>query len=172
MRNLQQMHTLDALSVQPHFDSALSVWPEGEAETLNAFFMFRCRFTAHAGDSVLLRATAAYDYKAWLNGGFAGFGPVRCSPGFFRVDAWPLAAQEGENVLEVQVAGYNCENFYLPVQRPFLQAEVLVGGKVVAATGVAGFEAFPAPKVRKVPRFSYQRTFRRPTACPALKAGH
>ena len=101
--DLLRMKTLDALSVEPGFISALPVWPEGEAETLNAFFAFRCCFTAHAGDSVLLRATAAYDYKAWLNGGFAGFGPVRCSPGFFRVDTWPLAVQEGENVLEVQL---------------------------------------------------------------------
>ncbi len=163
------MNTLDRPSFQPHFDSALPVWPDGEAETLNAFFAFKCRFAAHAGDSVVLRATAAYDYKAWLNGGFAGFGPVRCSPGFFRVDAWPLAAQEGENVLEVQVAGYNCENFYLPVQRPFLQAEVLVGGKVVAATGVAGFEAFLTPKVRKVPRFSYQRTFSEAYRLPGVE---
>ena len=138
---------------------ALPVWPVGEADTENAFFSFRCRFTAKAGDAVTLRATAAYDYKAWLNGEFSGFGPVRCSPGFFRVDEWTLRAKEGENILEIQVAGYNCENFYLPVQRPFLMAEVAVGGKVVAATGSTGFEAFLTSKVRKVPRFSYQRTY-------------
>ena len=154
--------------------AAQPVWPEGEAETENAFFVFKCRFTARDGDVVMLRATASYDYKAWLNGEFAGFGPVRCTPGLFRVDEWPLRAKDGENILEVQVAGYNCENFYLPVQRPFLQAEVIVGGNVVAATGSVGFEAFPTPRVRKVPRFSYQRTYaeayRLPkTGCAPLK---
>ena len=50
------------------FDAARPVWPEGEAETLNAFFSFRGEFDAAEGDDVRLRATAGYVYKAWLNG--------------------------------------------------------------------------------------------------------
>lgn len=143
----------------PGFQVASPVWPEGESKTANAFFLFSCTFHAHKGDAVKLRATAGYDYKANLNGEFAGFGSARAAPGFFRVDEWTLTPRDGENVLEIQVAGYNCENFYLPSQPPFLQAELLIGGKVAVATGENGFQAFAAPRLRKVPRFSYQRTY-------------
>ena len=125
------------------FDSALPVWPEGETETLNAFFTFRCEFDAASGDDVRLRATAGYVYKARLNGGFAAFGPARTTPGFFRVDEWSLSPKAGNNVVEIDVAGYNCPNFYFAKQTPFLQAELLVNGKVVAATATLSWRRNP-----------------------------
>ena len=141
------------------FAKARPVWPAGETETLNTFFTFRCEFRAAAGDDVRLRATAGYIYKARLNGAFAAFGPARVNPGFFRVDDWKLTPREGANVLEVDVAGYNCPNFYLAKQMPFLQAEVCVNGRVVAATGNEGFAAFTTGKLRKTPRYAYQRPY-------------
>ena len=118
--------------------AAVPVWPEGEETTLNSFFEFRAEFVAEPSDAVVLRVTAGYDYKARLNGAFVGFGPCRTAPGFFRVDEWKLAAKDGTNVLSIESAGYNCNNFYLCVQKPFLMAEVLVNGKAVAATGADG----------------------------------
>ena len=141
------------------FGSALPVWPEGEAETLNSFFTFRGEFDAASGDEVLLRATAGYVYKARLNGEFAAFGPARVTPGFFRLDEWRLSPRTGRNVVEIDVAGYNCPNFYLAKQTPFLQAELLVNGKVVAATGKDGFHAFTTGRLRKTPRYAYQRPY-------------
>ena len=141
------------------FGSALPVWPEGEAETLNSFFTFRGEFDAASGDEVLLRATAGYVYKARLNGEFAAFGPARVTPGFFRLDEWRLSPRTGRNVVEIDVAGYNCPNFYLAKQTPFLQAELVVNGKVVAATGGNDFKAFPTGKLRKTPRYAYQRPY-------------
>ena len=141
------------------FDAARPVWPEGEAETLNAFFSFRGEFDAAEGDDVRLRATAGYVYKARLNGAFAAFGPARVTPGFFRVDEWRLKPKAGRNAVEIDVAGYNCPNFYLAKQTPFLQAEVLVNGKVVAATGGTGFAALRTGKLRKTPRYAYQRPY-------------
>ena len=141
-----------------HFSAAKPVWPVGEEATMNSFFVFRASFKG--GVSSVLRITAGYDYKAWLNGEFVSFGPARCAPGRFRVDEWPLKVKDGENRLEITVAGYNCNNFYLPVQTPFLQAEVLVDGRVVARTGAKGeITAYRTGRLRKVPRFSYQRTF-------------
>lgn len=140
--------------------AAVPVWPEGEEATLNSFFDFRADFAAKAGDDVVLRVTAGYDYKARLNGAFVGFGPCRTAPGFFRVDEWKLSAKAGTNVLSIESAGYNCNSFYLCVQKPFLMAEVLVNGKAVAATGADGaFKAYRTGRVRKAPRHSYQRTF-------------
>ncbi len=147
------------LAADAQFDSGLPVWPKGEETTLNAFFTFRGGFDAAEGDDVRLRATAGYVYKARLNGKFAAFGPARVTPGMFRVDEWRLAPKEGRNVLEIDVAGYNCPNFYLAKQTPFLQAEILVNGKVVAATGRDGFKAFTTGKIRKTPRYAYQRPY-------------
>lgn len=150
------------------FDAALPVWPKGEEETLNAFFSFRGQFDAEEGDDVLFRATAGCVYKARLNGAFAAFGPARVTPGFFRMDEWRLKPKAGRNELEIDVAGYNCPNFYLAKQTPFLQAELVVNGKVVAATGGNGFKAFTTGKLRKTPRYAYQRpyseVYRLPTA--------
>lgn len=141
------------------FRAALPVWPEGESKTLNAFFTFRAGFDAKEGDDVRLRATAGYVYKARLNGEFAAFGPARATPGFFRVDEWRLTPRNGGNTIEIDVAGYNCPNFYLAKQTPFLQAELLVNGKVVAATGKGSFSAFATGKLRKTPRYAYQRPY-------------
>ena len=160
---------VSARSDTTKFDVALPVWPEGETETLNAFFTFRSEFDATEGDDVRLRATAGYVYKARLNGAFAAFGPARVTPGFFRVDEWRLKPKAGRNVLEIDVAGYNCPNFYLAKQTPFLQAELVVNGKIVAATGAPsqssgatggnGFTAYTTGKLRKTPRYAYQRPY-------------
>ena len=160
---------------EANFESARPVWPKGEERTMNAFFRFRGEFVAKEGAKAVLRVTAGHDYKAWLDGAFVAFGPVRTAPGFFRVDEWPLGTKSGRNVVEIDVAGYNCNNFYLPDQTPFLQAEVVVDGKVVAKTAADGdFAALTTGRVRKVPRFSYQRTFaevyRLPHAASAIPA--
>ena len=72
----------------------------------------------------------------------------------------PLSARVGRNVLAVEVAGYNCNSFYHMDQPSFLQAEVVSNGRVLAATGANGaFKAQQLPRVQKVVRYSYQRTF-------------
>ncbi len=150
------------------FDTARPVWPKGEAETLNSFFTFRCEFDAASGDDVRLRATAGYVYKARLNGRFAAFGPARATPGLFRVDEWRLSPKSGGNVLEIDVAGYNCPNFYLAKQKPFLQAELAVNGRIVAATGGGdGFSALTTGKLRRTPRYAYQRPYSEVYRLPA-----
>ena len=153
--------------VAAEFNEAHPVWPAGETETLNAFFTFRSEFDAVEGDDVRLRATAGYVYKARLNGAFAAFGPARVTPGFFRVDEWRLKPKAGRNMLEIDAAGYNCPNFYLAKQTPFLQAELVVNGKVVAATGGNDFKAFTTGKLRKTPRYAYQRPYSEVYRLPA-----
>ena len=141
------------------FADAKPVWTEGEERATNSFCAIRCRFNGDSGVAAL-RVTAAYDYRVRLNGRFVGFGPIRGPEGVFRIDEWGLDAQKGDNVLEIEAAGYNCNCYYFINQPAFVQAEVSVGGKVVAATGAkGGFEPFDAGRIRKVPRFSGQRTF-------------
>ena len=114
---------------------------------------------------MLLRITGCSDYRMSLNGRHVGWGPARAAKGYFRVDEIPLPVSTGRNVLAVEVSGYNCNSFCHMDQPSFLQAEVVNGDAVLAATcvgagdGVAVFEAQRLPRVRKVVRYSYQRPF-------------
>ena len=142
------------------FGSAKPVWPEGRETEMNGFYRFRAEVVSETASGGTLKATAGHVYRARVNGAFVGYGPARSAPGFFRVDEWPVAFVAGTNVVELEVAGYNCNNFYLPDQTPFVQAEVRIGNRVVAETAKAGaFAAFEAGRVTKAPRFSYQRGF-------------
>ena len=139
---------------------SVPVWPEGREAEMNGFYRFRAQVVTATAANGLLKATAGHAYRARLNGRFVGYGPARTAPGFFRVDEWPVALVPGTNVVELEVAGYNCNNFYLPDQTPFLQAEVAVGDRVLAKTAKDGdFRAYATGRVRKAPRFSYQRGF-------------
>ena len=142
----------------PAFQAAQPVWPQGRERRMNDFVEFRADFEAKPGDRPVLRLTGSSVYRIRLNGRFAGYGPARAAKGFFRVDEWPLKVSAGRNTLTVEVSAYNCNNFYIPDQPAFLQAEVVSGDRVLAATGRT-FKAFETPRVTKCSRFSYQRAF-------------
>ena len=153
------------------FDAAEAVWPAGLAEEMNTLVAFRAPFELKGGERPVLKMVAWYSYRITLNGAFVGFGPARGPKGFFRPDEWDLAAaaRPGRNELCVEVAGYNVPNFYLMEQPPFFKAEVVCAGRVLAATRRAGgaFAATRRPRVQKVPRYSFQRTFAEAYRLPA-----
>ena len=140
----------------PAFKAARSVWPKGHETRMNDFVEFRASFCAER--ETVLRITGSSVYRIWLNGTFVGYDPARAAKGFFRMDEWPLAAKVGRNDLRIEVSAYNCNSFYIPEQPPFIQAEVVAGDRVLAATG-ADFRAYETPRVTKCSRYSYQRTF-------------
>ena len=150
----------------PAFNAAKSVWPEGREARMNDFVEFRASFDVERGTGnverrPVLRITGSSVYRIWLNGNFVGYGPARAAKGFFRVDEWPLAEKAGRNDLVIEVSAYNCRTFYIPMQTPFLQTEVVAGDRVLAATGVGtrNFRAYETPRVTKCSRYSYQRAF-------------
>ena len=140
------------------FQAARPVWPKGYEAALNFSCRFRGEFTVGSQTGCTLRITSAYPYRVRVNGRFAWYGPARAAPGFFRMDELNLATTCGVNRIEVDAYAGNNECFYFPRQKPFLQAEVLVGSDVVLATG-RNLSAFTTERVRKVPRFSDQRHF-------------
>ena len=151
-----------AAGAVPAFSKAQPVWPKGLEREKNSNIRFLATVSLAEGDSAVLRITGASVYRIRLNGKHVGYGPARGPIGWFRVDEWPLAAKAkaGVNVLEIDVAGYNVANFYLPQHPAFVQAEVVRGGEVLAATGTAGdFVARRTDRIRMTPRYSYQRTF-------------
>jgi len=152
-----------AATATSRFEKAEPVWAKGQAEEMNSSVRFKAVFEAEAGSTLLLRITGTSAYRIRLNGRHVGYGPVRSPKGFFRVDEWPLEAamREGCNNLEIDAAGYNCNSFYFQDQPAFLQAEVVADGRVLAATAADGdnFAAESTERIRKVPRYSFQRTF-------------
>ena len=144
----------------PRFAAAKPVWPKWMALERNLFVGFAAHFDANEGERPLLRITGASDYRISLNGEHVGWGPARAAKGYFRVDEIPLQVKTGQNILAVEVAGYNVNSYCTMDQPPFLQAEVVLGDRVIAATGVGGgFSAWLLPRVQKVVRYSYQRAF-------------
>lgn len=146
------------------FRSAKPIWPEGRETEMNLQVGFRAVLNAPAQKKAVLRVAASTIYRATVNGQFLGHGPARGPHGFYRIDEWDLSGKlnPSDNVIAIEVAGYNCNSYYLLDQPSFLQAEVVADGSVIASTGGEGtqFAANLLPyRVQKVQRYSFQRPF-------------
>ena len=155
------------------FQAARPVWPAGQELEKNLLVGFRAVFEAPLEGKTILRLTGSSLYRVYVNGVFCGHGPARGPHGFYRVDELDLTASllPGPNLVALEIAGYNVNSFYLLDQPAFLQAEIVSGGRVLAATGAAGsaFQACLLPeRIRKVQRFSFQRNF---IECYRLRPG-
>lgn len=165
----------ESIGPVPAFQSAQPVWPEGKELERNLLVEFRSVFERPDAAAVTLRLAGASLYRVFVNGQFTAHGPARAGHGFYRVDEWEIAhrLRPGRNELVIEVAGYNANSFYLLDQPSFLQAEVVAGGQVIAATGTDHFTAhLRHDRVQKVQRYSFQRPFTEvwtlpgPTATP------
>lgn len=142
------------------FVEAKPVWSEGRAHEKNLFLSFREVVEVGRVEEATIRLTASCDYRLSVNGKFVGHGPCVAAHDFYRIDAYDLKPhlRRGKNVIAIEVAGYNVPSYYLLAQPSFLQAEVELNGKIVAATGKA-FEAYAlGQRLSEVPKFSFQRT--------------
>lgn len=130
---------------------------------MNDFVGFRAVVARPAAGLVSLRFTTPYIAKVFLNGEFLAYGPARAAHGHYRVDEIDLTPRlhAGDNVLAVEVAGYNVNSYYFLDQPSFFLAEVQSGTQVLAATGrAADFTALDLPeRIRQVQRYSFQRPF-------------
>ena len=152
-------------------DAARAVWVKGAEREMNAFYGFAAAFDAQKGDRPVLKLSAGAIARVWVNGRFAGYGPARAPEGCMRIDEWPLGdfVKDGRNVIAIEVSNPAINTFYLPERGGFLLAEVVSGGRTLAATATdatgaslpAGgvFKAMRPPRIAKASRFSYQREF-------------
>ncbi|MDR3194867.1 MAG: hypothetical protein LBT76_06210 [Tannerella sp.] len=142
---------------------AVPVWAAGREKEMNLNLGFRGVFEVKGGQEAELKVAASTLYRVFVNGEFAGSGPARAAHGYFRIDEYPLGKwlKEGENIVAVEVAGYNVNTYYTLDQPSFLLSEVTVDGKVALATGKnRDFEVFQLKeRVQKVERYSFQRPF-------------
>jgi len=145
----------------PTFRSAKPVWPEGREHERNLSVAFRAIVDRPETGPVILRLTGSSVYRISVNGTFAGHGPARGPHGYFRIDELDLtnALKPGKNIIAIEVAGYNANSFYLLDQPSFLQAELVAGDRVLAATGSDPdfAAAIIQERVQKVQRYSFQR---------------
>jgi alpha-L-rhamnosidase len=156
-----------SIAYQPvpiEFQKAKPVWLKGRETEMNLTVGFQAVFSSSNQENVTVKIAAATIYRLLLNGEFIGHGPARGPHGFYRVDEWPLAGKldNGENIVAIEVAGYNSNSYYVLDQPSFCQAEIVNGKNIIAATGSANvpFEAFEIKsRVQKVQRFSFQRPF-------------
>lgn len=145
------------MSVQ--FLSAKPVWVLGKEEEPN----YRVQFKAvcdSLDDAKICIATSG-TYQLWVNGEFVSYGPARAGKDHFRMEKINIAPllTKKRNTVIIEAAGYYCYSFYIMKQRSFLQAEIISGDKVIAATG-KDFTARKNPNyIQKIQRYSYQRTF-------------
>jgi len=145
------------------FTKAIPVWGsyKNDSEKLNRHLIFR--EGVKSLDGVTIQIAAAYFYRLTVNGNFVGFGPARTAKGYARVDAYDLskikAADNRENEIVIEVAGYHCKSLSTVFQDSFFCAEIVEKGKVTKYTG-KDFQCFEnTRRVRKVERYSVQRHF-------------
>lgn len=148
----------------PSFVAAKPIWPKGKETEMNLTTGFRTVFHSGLKEQLVLRVTGSSIYRIYLNGTFIGYGPARGPRDYYRVDEWALdpALLRDQNLIAIEVAGYNINSYYLLDQPSFLQAEVVSGEEVLAATGKnpSGFEALlPKDRNQKVERYNFQRMF-------------
>ncbi len=149
------------------FTIASPVWAEGLEKERNVSVVLSAEIKSR---NSLLRISAHSVYQAFLNGRLVADGPARAAHGFYRVDEINLTDKlaENDNLLEIIVAGYNIANFYLVNAPSFVCAEIISDDKPVAYTGGIGFDAhFYGDRIKKVHRYSFQRTFAEVYSVPA-----
>lgn len=94
-----------------------------------------------------------------FNGSFLAAGPSRSGHNFGRIDLWPLPISEGLLEILCYYPGVECYQYVL--KQPYIQAIVTnLENGILAATGKFGFSYFhELSRIRKAPRYSYQRSF-------------
>ena len=140
------------------FKKAVPVWAEGRETEVNLTLAFRTVIDYHRDADIRIAASTIYRLR--VNGEFVGHGPCVAAHDYYRIDCYDLAPylHKGKNVVSIEVTGYNTESFYLLSQPSFLQAEIVSGGRVIAATG-GDFKAYDLQqRMQQVPKYSYQRT--------------
>ena len=141
------------------FEKAEPIWTTAEKGEINSSVDFTTEFEWNGQSPLKLRMTGCSLFKAFVNGEFSAYGPARGPHGWFRMDEWDLShvAKKGRNHLLIRGVAYNTTTYYIVEHAPFLQAEVLAGGKVVRATGDGQWMALNTSRVRQTPRYSLQR---------------
>ena len=141
------------------FNKAIPIWVGGAENEMHYRAQFKARFDYQNNASVNVALATSGIYNLYVNGVFLAYGPARAGKGHFRLDNLDITdfLVKGENVVVIEVCGYNSTGFYIQKQSSFLVAEIIVGDTVVCFTG-KDFTVRKNPYyIQKSQRYSYQR---------------
>lgn len=141
--------------------TAHPIWVAGRHQEMNLTAGFRCPLAIGPGEgAVILRLAMRSFYRVWLDGSCVGCGPERSAHGHVRVDVYAWNLRPGAHLIAIEAQAVNAPAFSSLDEPPFVQAEVQVGGRLIAATGCMGWQALiPGHRLQRVPRLSRQRGF-------------
>ncbi len=140
-----------------YFKFALPIWEKGKETEINSRLQFKAVIGKYPCTSVKIATSGMYNL--FVNGQFICYGPARAGKNHFRMDEIDISSRlnNEQNIVIIEVVGYNVNSFAIQNQPSFLQAEIVEGNNVVAYTGHS-FTARKNPDYyRKVPRYSFQR---------------
>ncbi len=141
------------------FKKARPVWAQDRAMEKNCELAFRT-VLPRGGYKLFLAASSIY--RIWVNGVFTAAGPARAPHGHYRVDEYSLEGflSKEENVIVIEVVGYNVNTYDTLDQPSFLTAEIRLGEQAQAWTGEDGIPVYDLrQRVQDAPRYSFQRAF-------------
>lgn len=150
------------------FKKALPIWAENREKEMNCELAFRMLWynemptQISENRAVMLALAASTIYRVWINGSFVAAGPARAAHDFYRVDELDITGflNKAENVIVIEVVGYNINTYDTLDQPSFLRAEVLQNGIPVIYTGDENVNIYDLHKrIQKVQRYSFQRAF-------------
>ncbi len=153
------------------FQKALPIWVENLEREMNILLGFH--YLCKTKEELTLRIATAGKYRLFINGEFKYQGPARCAHGYYRMDELKIPAGQNRHIA-VEVLNYYTNSFSDLRQPGFVQMELTDGERLIATGN--DFSAFwLTHKVRKIPRFSYQRPmcegYRLTTDCDAWRLG-
>lgn len=141
------------------FLEAKPVWISDREQDVNCRVQFKA--VCPQRESAVIHIATSCIYQLYINGKFVSYGPARAGRNHFRLERIDIShyLTAENNIIIIEAAGYFCASFYVMQQPSFLQAEILSNGEVLAVTG-KDFSARINPYyIRKVQRYSFQRTF-------------
>ncbi len=139
------------------FVKAYPIWETGKENEINLRLQFKS--VVNRLNNGFIKIATSGMYQLWVNGEFVCYGPARAGKNHFRMDKIDIQDKliKDNNVIIIEVVGYNTNSYAIQNQKSFLQAEVIDEDKVVAFTG-KDFIARKNPYYyQKTPRYSFQR---------------
>ena len=137
------------------FAVAKPVWAKGLRKEMNITLCFTSKIQTDT--DCILRLSGRNLWQVFVDGDFFAAGPARTAQGYQRVDELLIPPCKK---LEIIVAGYNINSYYVMDEPPYLQAEIVCDNKILAATGNGDFIIRRKnARLQKVQRYSYQRPF-------------
>lgn len=142
------------------FKKAKPIWIKDKQNEMHIRAIFRTSVGLENDRETWVKIATSGIYNLYINGAFVSYGPARAGKGHFRMDCIDITpyVKKGQNLVVIEVAGYNVNSYYIMNQPSFLQAEIVEGDRVVSYTGDDLFEGAINPYlIRKVQRYSFQR---------------